>query len=66
MKKTLIAALVILLALTSLAAQPQTRTLSIKETAEISVSPDLCIMTILVETTNKDRNEAYNEISPQD
>lgn len=61
MKKTLIAALVILLALTSLAAQPQTRTLSIKETAEISVSPDLCIMTILVETTNKDRNEAYNE-----
>jgi len=61
MKKTLIAALAILLAFGSLAAQPQIRTLSIMETAEISISPDLCIMTILIETTNKDRNVAYNE-----
>lgn len=60
MKKTLIAGTAILLALTSLAAQVQIRTLSIMETAEISISPDLCIMTILVETQNKDRNEAYN------
>jgi len=61
MKKTLIAALAILVALTSLAAQPLTRTLSIKETAEISVVPDLCIMSILVETKNKYQEKAYNE-----
>lgn len=61
MKKTLIAAVAILVALTSLAAQPLTRTLSIMETAEISISPDLCIMTILVETQDKDRNKAYND-----
>jgi uncharacterized protein len=61
MKKTLIAGLAILLVLTSLDAQVQTRTLSIMETAEISISPDLCIMTILVETQDNNRNKAYND-----
>jgi len=61
MKKTLIAGLAILVAVTSLAAQPQIRTLSIRETAEISISPDLCIMTILIETKDKDQEKAYND-----
>lgn len=61
MKKTLIVIMLILGVLTSLTAQVQIRTLSIMETSEISLTPDLCVMSILIETKDKNQEKAYND-----
>ena len=61
MKKTLIAGLAILVMFPPLFAGEDKRTLYVEESQEIAVIPDLCIMTIVVQTKNKEVTEAYDE-----
>jgi len=52
--------IIIGLAITSIAAQPEIRTLAIHESAEIYVKPDLCILHISVFTHDKDKTQAFD------
>ncbi|MBN2380822.1 SIMPL domain-containing protein [candidate division WOR-3 bacterium] len=59
MSKTQATIILIVMAGSSIAAQPEIRTLSILESAEIHVKPDLGAIEFVVEARDKDRNKAY-------
>jgi uncharacterized protein YggE len=64
MKKILIAAMAILCAINLLKAEeeePKRRTLVVTGTAELTVAPDICYMSFVVETIGRKASEAYLE-----
>ncbi|MBA7616905.1 26 kDa periplasmic immunogenic protein [subsurface metagenome] len=62
MRKTLLAAAAVFLAVASVrAAEEERRTLTVTGTAEISVAPDICYMSFSVQTRHKSAADAYRQ-----
>jgi uncharacterized protein YggE len=63
MKRTLLVSLAVFLMVGFLKAEeePKRRTLTVTGTAEVTVAPDICYMSFVVESTNRKAGEAYRE-----
>jgi uncharacterized protein YggE len=61
LKKTIAISAILLMAFIIVGAEDQIRTLAVTGTAEVSVSPDICYMSFVVETEHTNAAQAYKD-----